>query len=322
MRKFLATAAILPAIAAASPPTDGIVDLFAGTCLAHFHSQDDLRKLMGDIGAPEAPPGKAGFFLGGNPGKAWFVIAPSTTYVVALRDDTVCAVFAQHADPDQVHADFSALVGTAPEPLVAVARDATGLGPGGADSRTMAYAWSRAGDKDELLFVLTTSSSSDATAQAMVSVSRTSRTAASANHASAEWLVDTQVLSCSPGTLSGSDTLVLRLGPGHGRELAIRRASDNTWYFLVLGNPPEDTPQLMSTEDFASASHVEIPPSFITRAWSADASPEPLLSRPGIYEAYVSDTLESEVGGHMCSFNVTGMNLGRSFVPAPWAQSG
>jgi hypothetical protein len=35
----------------------------------------------------------------------------------------------------------------------------------------MAYAWSRAEDKDEILFVLTTSDSNDATAQAMVSMS-------------------------------------------------------------------------------------------------------------------------------------------------------
>src|SRR5690606_30131835 len=121
MRKFLATATLLPALAAASPPLDSISDLFAGACMKHFYSQDNLRKLMSDMDAPVAPPEKAEFFLGGNPGKAWFVIAPSTTYVVALRDDTVCAVFAQRADPDQVRAGFSALVGTAPEPLVASA---------------------------------------------------------------------------------------------------------------------------------------------------------------------------------------------------------
>ena len=171
MRNLLVTAALLPALAAASPPPDSISDLFSGTCMKHFYSQDDLRKLMGDIGAPEAPPEKAEFFLGGNPGKAWFVSAPSTAYVVALRDDTVCAVFAQRADPDQVQSGFSALVGTAPEPLVAAAQDAAGLGPNDAHTRTTAYSWSRPEDRDELLFVLTTSDSSDATAQAMVSMS-------------------------------------------------------------------------------------------------------------------------------------------------------
>ncbi|MCD9029050.1 hypothetical protein LDO26_12650 [Luteimonas sp. BDR2-5] len=139
--------------------------------MKHFYSQDNLRKAMSDMGAPEAPPDKAEFFLGGNPGKAWFVIAPSTTYVVALRDDTVCAVFAQRANPDHAHAGFSALVGTAPEPLLAAVQDATGLGPNDKHTRTMAYAWSRPEDKDELLFILTTSKSSEATAQAMASMS-------------------------------------------------------------------------------------------------------------------------------------------------------
>ena len=171
MRKFLAIAALLPILATASPPPDSINDLFAGTCMKYFYSQDNLRKAMDEIGAPEAPPEKAEFFLGGNPGKAWFVVAPSTAYVVALRDDTICAVFAQHADPNQVHAGFSALVSTAPEPLVAVAQDATGLGPNDAHTRTMAYTWSRPEDEDELLFVLTTTDSSDATAQAVVSLS-------------------------------------------------------------------------------------------------------------------------------------------------------
>ncbi len=171
MRKLLATAALFPALVVASPPPDSINDLFAGTCMKHFYSQDNLRKEMSDIGASEAPPEKADFFLGGNPGKAWFIVAPSTAYVVALRDDTVCAVFAQRANLDQTHAGFSALVGTAPAPLVAKAQDATSLGPSDTHTRTLAYSWSRPEDKDELLFVLTTSDSNEASAQAMVSIS-------------------------------------------------------------------------------------------------------------------------------------------------------
>jgi hypothetical protein len=139
--------------------------------MKNFYSQDNLRKFMGDIGAPMAPPEKAEFFLGGNPGKAWFVNAPSTVYVVALRDDTVCAVFAQRANSDQVRARFSALVGEAPLPLVATVQDATAVGPNNTHTLNMAYSWSRPEDKDELLFVLTTSDNSEATAQAMISMS-------------------------------------------------------------------------------------------------------------------------------------------------------
>ena len=171
MRKLLAVAALFPAFAVASMPPDSINDLFAGTCMKHFYSQDSLRKAMSDIGAPEAPVEKAEFFLAGKPGKAWFVVAPSTAYVVALRDDSVCAVFAQRANADQAHSGFSNMVGTAPEPLVATAQGATALGPQAPQTRTTAYSWSRSEDKDQLLFVLTTSDSADATAQAMVSMS-------------------------------------------------------------------------------------------------------------------------------------------------------
>ncbi len=176
MRNLLATAAFLPALAAPSSPPDSVNDLFASTCMKHFYSQDNLRKAMSDLGAPEAPPEKAEFFHGGKPGRAWFVIAPTTAYVVALRDDTVCAVFVQRANSDQVRAGFAALVGTAPEPLVAAEQDAARLGPNDAHTRTMAYSWSRTEDKDELLFVLTTSDSSDATAQAMLSMSLVGKT--------------------------------------------------------------------------------------------------------------------------------------------------
>lgn len=171
MHNFLAIAALLPVLSAASSPPDSINELFASTCMRHFYAQDNLRKAMGDIGAAEASPDKAEFFLGGNPGKAWFVMAPSTVYVVALRDDAVCAVFAQRADAHQVRAGFSALLATAPDPLVASAEDATELGPNDAHTSTAAYSWSRPEDKDELLFVLTTSDSSEATVQAMVSMS-------------------------------------------------------------------------------------------------------------------------------------------------------
>lgn len=172
MRALLALATLLPLSAAASPPADSINDLFAGTCMKHFYSQDGLRKAMSDLGSPEVPAEKAKFFLDNKAGKAWFVIAPSTPYVVALRDDSVCAVFAQRANSEQVRSGFVALVGAAPRPLAAAVEDGSSIGALNDEHvRTLAYSWSRPEDKDQLLFVLTTSDSSEATAQAMVSMS-------------------------------------------------------------------------------------------------------------------------------------------------------
>lgn len=73
MRTFLSATALLPSLAAAAPLPDGINELFAGTSMKHFYSQENLRDAMRDIGAPEVPAGNAEFFLGNSPGKAWFV---------------------------------------------------------------------------------------------------------------------------------------------------------------------------------------------------------------------------------------------------------
>lgn len=70
----------------------------------------------------------------------------------------------------------------------------------------------------------------------------------------------------------------------------------------------------MTPEDFALADRTDVPTSFVGRA-SADASLRPIFNRPGSYEAYVSDNLESEQGGYMCSFKYVGMSPNISFNP-------
>ena len=132
----------------------------------------------------------------------------------------------------------------------------------------------------------------------------------------AVWLSNQRVLDCSPQTIKATSSLVLALGPGHGRELAVRRVSDNAWYFLVVGLPPEGEPQLMAPEDFSEATRVVIPASFKARS-SAEGPLEPIFSRPGAYEAYVSDNLESEEGGYVCRFKYMGMSPNNSFKPTP-----
>ena len=122
----------------------------------------------------------------------------------------------------------------------------------------------------------------------------------------AEWIVDPRILSCPSSTLSATDKIDLDLGPHHGEELAIRRVSDDTWHFLVVGSPDEAWPQLMSPAEFAKARQVRIPATFQVR--SANGSLVPVLYRSGQYEAYVSDNLESEVGGYVCRFHFVGVS--------------
>ena len=126
----------------------------------------------------------------------------------------------------------------------------------------------------------------------------------------AEWFVDGHVLACSPSSVAAGGSLVLALGPRHGREMAIRRVADNSWYFLVVAMPDEGEPQLMTPAEFALATSVEIPASFNVR--TGEGTQQSVLSRPGKYEVYVSDILESETGGHVCRFDYTGSSADRS----------
>jgi hypothetical protein len=76
--------------------------LFAMTCMKYFYSQGDLRKTMAERNA-EVPSGEqAEYFLGGQPGGDLGHYCSEYKYVVSLRDDTLCAVFARRAISDAV----------------------------------------------------------------------------------------------------------------------------------------------------------------------------------------------------------------------------
>lgn len=72
----------------------------------------------------------------------------------------------------------------------------------------------------------------------------------------------------------------------------------------------------MSPDEFALATKAEVPSSFKSRA-SADGTLELIFSRPGSYVAYVSENLESEEGGYVCSFMYIGMSPNNSSKPKP-----
>lgn len=114
------------------------------------------------------------------------------------------------------------------------------------------------------------------------------------------WAKDPRVLSCSPAKLHVAGKLTLVMGPGHGRELGIRRHSDNSWYFLVIGSPPDNARTLMTPDEFARSHEVVIPASVTTTEWVNGAEVS-VFSTSGKYSIYVSDNLESETGGYMCT---------------------
>jgi hypothetical protein len=134
--------------------------------MQNFYTPENLSAQMAGNSVLEGEAAK--FFLGGTDGTAWSINGGNSKYVVALRNDGVCAVFAQRAPIDEVTRNFVASVSMAPPPLVSVERPAKG--PSTEYVTTTAYGWSREQDKTELLFTLTTSSDELSPVKAMASV--------------------------------------------------------------------------------------------------------------------------------------------------------
>jgi len=118
------------------------------------------------------------------------------------------------------------------------------------------------------------------------------------------WSESAEVLAC-PASVPAGEPVLVTLAPGRGSELALRRVADNAWFFLVVRMPPEGYPQLMTPEQFASAVEVKLTPSLSWVEWAEGAKPESVFS-PGNYELYVSEALESEIGGFRCRFTYGG----------------
>jgi hypothetical protein len=133
---------------------------------------------------------------------------------------------------------------------------------------------------------------------------------------SAVFSVSSSALSCTPPLISAGSHLKLKLAAGHGRELAVRRLADNAWFFLVVSDSSPSEPQLMPVDVFAASRNVAIPATVISIP-TGKTSPERVFSGLGKYEVYVSENLESEIGGFKCTVQVVGMSPNNSFKPNP-----
>ena len=175
MRKGLA--AMLCLLAWLVPPPSGaragdepFTALFSTSCVRHFYALDKLAAALAASAATALDGQDAAPFLGRASGAAWAVRGPSGRYVVAIRADRVCAVFAHRASAAAVENSFLALVAASPGPLVAEEIDG-GAAPDGGTVRTVAWSWSRPGDPMALVLALTTSRGEAASIQAMASIS-------------------------------------------------------------------------------------------------------------------------------------------------------
>jgi len=129
------------------------------------------------------------------------------------------------------------------------------------------------------------------------------------------WHVSSRALSC-PKAVRAAEPFAITLAPGAGQELAVRRVADGAWFFLVVASPPAEHKNLLEPAELSRSTTVEIPANLRWASWSAGATPE-VVFRSGEYEFYLSDNLESEVGGYRCHLKVTGLSPNNSSKPTP-----
>jgi hypothetical protein len=111
---------------------------------------------------------------------------------------------------------------------------------------------------------------------------------------------DPKVLACSPKVLKHGGTVTLALGPHHGAEMAVRRTGTSDWYFIVSGGPEKQP--LMTPQAFAAAGRVSLDEN--TMGWGPPKGElMKVFSRKGRYTVYISDKLESEAGGNICTID-------------------
>jgi hypothetical protein len=170
---FMQAEAQVPATAPAPAPVpEPFVTVFSTTCMKYYNTGDKLIVAMKESGTVELTGDAARFFLNGNTGHAWTIPIEQQRYVVALRSDGICTVFAQHAQTQAIQQEFTRLVSRATPPTEA--RLLPG-GPGGTAVHTITYAWAKPADDVQLVFTLTTSTNPTAPVQAMATVALTAK---------------------------------------------------------------------------------------------------------------------------------------------------
>lgn len=118
------------------------------------------------------------------------------------------------------------------------------------------------------------------------------------------WLESDKMVSCIPSELNLGESLQVKFGEQHGKELAVYRHEDNLWFFLVVGSPPSEMISLMSALEFEGVNAIEITPVTTGYRWDSKGGNEAIFSKSGKYTLYVGANLESEDGGYKCELTV------------------
>ncbi len=108
-------------------------------------------------------------------------------------------------------------------------------------------------------------------------------------------------IECSPNRIGPGDTVRVLKHDRSLDELAVVRPDGVTWVFLVVGQPPADLPSLMSTEELADTTELQLKVAQLRGLpWVHAAVPEPVFTVAGRYRLVLADVLESEEPGAEC----------------------
>jgi len=108
-----------------------------------------------------------------------------------------------------------------------------------------------------------------------------------------------KVLACKPGVLKKGGAVTLVLGPHHGAEMAIQRGGTRDWYFIVTPGP--EKPHFITPQAFAAAKRATLTEK--TLGWGPSGNLERIFTQPGRYVVHISDKMESDAGGNICTIN-------------------
>jgi len=159
-------------VADAGPMDDPLVSLFGTTCFAQYTNLDGLRSNLQRDKFQELNGTAAKPFLGPGTGRVWISSFQGSQYAIAVRDDGVCAVFAQQALVERVRKRFVETFSTTSLPFES--KEVPMRSPNSM-THTIAYGWAQPTASTQLLFTLTTVDDPSAGIQAMLSMARIKR---------------------------------------------------------------------------------------------------------------------------------------------------
>ena len=159
-------------VAAADALDDPFISLFGTTCFSQYTNLGGLSSNLQRDNFSELTGMAAKPFLGNGIGRVWTSSFQSYLYAIAVRDDGVCAVFAQRVLPERAKERFKATFSSGPSPMKS--QEIQVLSPN-STTQTISYAWFSPGSDNQIQFTLTIVNDAAADIQAMVSMARVRR---------------------------------------------------------------------------------------------------------------------------------------------------